>query len=653
MVLAEADLHRAIAEDEIRPAFQPLIELRTGQLSGFEVLARWHHRELGEIAPDDFIPEFERNGLIDQLSRVLLEKAFAVPLFRERNLGLAVNISPNQLLGSKLPERIAEVASKFIFPLYRLTIEITESALVDDLERAGAVARELKSLECRLALDDFGTGYSSLRHLHALPFDELKVDRSFVSSMIEKRESRKIVAAVLGLGHSLGLTTVAEGVETEEQANMLLWLGCELGQGWLYGHPAPAEDLPQVVAAIRPVESTVLPMFSGDGTLTSLAAQPSERLSQLQAVYDGAPVGLCFLDRKMRYVSLNRRLAQLNGVPAIDHIGKTVAEVIPHVFPMVEPFIRRALEGEPVIGVEVQKPSTHRGEGETLLLSYQPARDEGGEVLGVSVAIMDITGRKRTEAALKESEDHYRHMFELNPHVPWVLNEKGEVIEASPNWKSYTGQTDEEALGNGWTKMLHPDDVGPTLKAIEHTLKTGDPIDVEYRVSPPGGEWRWMRSRGAPRFLPSGKVVCIYGVVEEVHAHKQVSEELLHCQIELKTAVDSVPVGIALADTQDLRIYMVNPVAAAIFGGALFAGQTIAEASRLPLTRIDASELRDEDFPLARTLLRGEPVGAQWLLLTRSDGTRIPLQISSKPVFASDGSLIGGLMMVSDLRGAG
>jgi PAS domain S-box-containing protein len=394
-------------------------------------------------------------------------------------------------------------------------------------------------------------------------------------------------------------------------------------------------------------------MFSGDGTLTSLAAQPAERLSQLQAVYDGAPVGLCFLDRKMRYVSLNRRLAQLNGVPAIDHIGKTVAEVIPHVFPMVEPFIRRALEGEPVIGVEVQKPSTHRGEGETLLLSYQPARDEGGEVLGVSVAIMDITGRKRTEAALKESEDHYRHMFELNPHVPWVLNEKGEVIEASPNWKSYTGQTDEEALGNGWTKMLHPDDVEPTLKAIEHTLKTGDPIDVEYRVSPPGGEWRWMRSRGAPRFLPSGKVVCIYGVVEEVHAHKQVSEELLHCQIELKTAVDSVPVGIALADTQDLRIYMVNPVAAAIFGGALFAGQTIAEASRLPLTRIDASELRDEDFPLARTLLRGEPVGAQWLLFMRSDGTRIPLQISSKPVFASDGSLIGGLMMVSDLRGAG
>jgi PAS domain S-box-containing protein len=653
MVLAEADLHRAIAEDEIRPAFQPLIELRTGQLSGFEVLARWHHRELGEIAPDDFIPEFERNGLIDQLSRVLLEKAFAVPLFRERNLGLAINISPNQLLGSRLAERIAAVASKYIFPLDRLTIEITESALVDDLDRARAVACELKDLECKLALDDFGTGYSSLRNLHALPFDELKVDRSFVSSVTEKRESRKIVAAVLGLGHSLGLTTVAEGVETEEQANMLLWLGCELGQGWLYGHPAPAEDLPQVVAAIRPVESTVLPMFSGDGTLTSLAAQPSERLSQLQAVYDGAPVGLCFLDRKMRYVSLNRRLAQLNGVPAIDHIGKTVAEVIPHVFPMVEPFIRRALEGEPVIGVEVQKPSTHRGEGETLLLSYQPARDEGGEVLGVSVAIMDITGRKRTEAALKESEDHYRHMFELNPHVPWVLNEKGEVIEASPNWKSYTGQTDEEALGNGWTKMLHPDDVEPTLKAIEHTLKTGDPIDVEYRVSPPGGEWRWMRSRGAPRFLPSGKVVCIYGVVEEVHAQKQVSEELLHCQIELKTAVDSVPVGIALADTQDLRIYMVNPVAAAIFGGALFAGQTIAEASRLPLTRIDASELRDEDFPLARTLLRGEPVGAQWLLLTRSDGTRIPLQISSKPVFASDGSLIGGLMMVSDLRGAG
>lgn len=651
MVLAEADLHRAIAEDELRPAFQPLIEMRTGQLSGFEVLARWNHRELGEIAPDEFIPEFERSGLIDDLSRILLEKAFAVPLFRERNLGLAINISPHQLLESKLAERLAEVASRFIFPLDRLTIEITESALLDDLDRAEAVARELKSLECRLALDDFGTGYSSLRHLHALPFDELKIDRSFVSSVIEKRESRKIVAAVVGLGNSLGLTTVAEGVETEEQANMLVWLGCDLGQGWLYGRPAPARDLPQVVAAIKPIESAVLPMFSGDGTLTSLAAQPAERLSQLQAVYDGAPVGLCFLDRKMRYVSLNRRLAQLNGVPAIDHIGKSVAEVIPHVFPMVEPFIQRALDGEPVIGVEVHKPGTHRGEGDTLLISYQPARDEGGEVLGVSVAIMDITGRKRTEAALKESEDHYRHMFELNPHVLWVLNDKGEVIEASPNWEAYTGQTDDEALGNGWMKMLHPDDVEPTLMAIEHTLKTGDPIDVEYRVRAPGGEWRWMRSRGAPRFLPSGKVVGVYGVVEEVHAQKQVSEELLNCQIELKTAVDEVPVGIALADAQDLRIYMVNPVAAEIFGGALFAGQSLAEASRLPLKRMDGSELRAEDFPLARTLLRGETVGAQRLRFTRSDGAQIPLDISSKPVFSSDGSAIGALMIVSDLRG--
>jgi PAS domain S-box-containing protein len=533
-----------------------------------------------------------------------------------------------------------------------LTIEITESALVDDLERARAVACELKDLECKLALDDFGTGYSSLRHLHALPFDELKIDRSFVSSVIEKRESRKIVAAVVGLGHSLGLTTVAEGVETEEQANMLVWLGCDLGQGWLYGRPAPAADLPGVVAAVRPVTASVLPQFAGGGSLTSIEAQPAERLSQLQAIYDGAPVGLCFLDRKMRYVSLNRRLAQLNGVPAIDHIGKSVAEVIPHVFPMVEPFILRALDGEPVIGVEVQKPKTHRGEGETLLLSYQPARDEGGEVLGVSVAIMDITGRKRTEAALKESEDHYRHMFELNPHVPWVLNEKGEVIEASPNWKSYTGQADEEALGNGWLKMLHPDDIAPTLRAIERTLKTGDPIDVEYRVRAPGGDWRWMRSRGAPRFLPSGKVICIYGVVEEVHAHKQVNAELLNCQIELKTAVDAVPVGIVLADTQDLRIYMVNPVAAEIFEGALFAGQTLTEVSRLPLKRIDGAALRPEEFPLARTLLRGETVGAQRLKFTRGDGTEIPLDISSKPVFASDGSLIGGLMMVSDLSGA-
>jgi EAL domain-containing protein (putative c-di-GMP-specific phosphodiesterase class I) len=200
MAFNETDVRRAFDEGEFYPVFQPVVQLRTGQLAGFEVLARWNHKKLGPIAPDEFIPSLEKCGLIDKLSRTILTGAFASPALAGNALTLSVNISPIQLLGDKLAERIADIAAQGGFPLNRLVIEITESALLNDLARAQDTARELKALNCRLALDDFGTGYSSLQHLHTLPFDELKVDRSFVGSMTLKRESRKIVASVIGLG---------------------------------------------------------------------------------------------------------------------------------------------------------------------------------------------------------------------------------------------------------------------------------------------------------------------------------------------------------------------------------------------------------------------------------------------------------------------
>jgi PAS domain S-box-containing protein len=510
------DLQRALDRSEFFPVFQPMVELRTGQITGVELLARWRPDPEVTVSPERFVPQIEANGLSHRMTQALLEKAFASAPLVGSELRLAVNLSAHQLQDPGLPELIAGCAERGGFALERMTLEVTESALLEDLTRARAVSEELKRLGCSLALDDFGTGYSSLRHLESLPFDKLKVDRSFVSSMTEVRESRKIVAAVVGLGQSLGLTTVAEGVETATQASMLLWLGCDLGQGWLYGKPAPAEEIPRMLSA--PVQTFLSVPATMDGNpLAGLDSLPAERLAQIQAIYDGAPVGLCFLDRKLRYVSLNRRLAEINGAPLRAHLGKTVAEVIPHVWPIVQPHIRRAMSGEPVLGVEAQKPPREPGgEMQTVLLSYQPVRDEAGEVLGVSVAVMDVTRHRRTEEALRESLDHFRHLLELGPHVPWVLNDLGEVVEASSKWEELTGQPLTDAAGRGWMKMLHPEDISPTNDAIRMCLLTGEPIDVHYRVKGLDGAWLRMRSRGAPRFGPDGKIVGVYGVVEMV-----------------------------------------------------------------------------------------------------------------------------------------
>jgi EAL domain-containing protein (putative c-di-GMP-specific phosphodiesterase class I) len=225
MLISVEDVRRGLENDEFVPFFQPLVTLRTGQLAGFEVLARWHHPSAGILPPDRFIPVAEQNRWIGALTKRLMQKVFEAGKFIPDSLTLAFNVSPLQLHDLGLPKQIHSAAEDLGFPLRPVVIEITESAVVDNVERAQTISNELKALGCKIALDDFGTGYSNLLHLQSLPFDELKVDRSFVGSMIQRRESRKIVAAVVGLGQSLGLTTVAEGIETREQAEMLLWLG--------------------------------------------------------------------------------------------------------------------------------------------------------------------------------------------------------------------------------------------------------------------------------------------------------------------------------------------------------------------------------------------------------------------------------------------
>ncbi len=402
--LDQLSFRRALENGEFFPHFQPLVVLATGELYGFEALARWEHPTLGTISPDIFIPIAESHGLVGELSSQVLLKAFEAIAFHRRGLRLAFNVSPLQLKDLTLPRHIRRMAEDAGFALECATVEITESAIAEDVTAARRISADLKAMGCRIALDDFGTGYSSLYHLKSLPFDELKVDRTFVSSMTTERESRKIVAAVVGLGQSLGLKTVAEGIETQGQADMLVRLGCEMGQGWHYGRPAPAEQLLSLIELRRPRAVSQ----SGDGgvghSIICREGLPSQRLAQLQAVYDGAPVGLAFVDRNLRYININRRLAEMHGLSIEDHYGKTLPEIAPDLYPLLEAHVKQALDGKGTCDLEIREPASHGQSRRTFLVSYQPAFDEAGEVVGVSCAVKDFTTRKAAEDKLRQYE---------------------------------------------------------------------------------------------------------------------------------------------------------------------------------------------------------------------------------------------------------
>lgn len=247
----ESGLRTAIPRGEIVPYFEQQIDLASGKLHGFEVLARWEHPTRGLVSPETFIPVAEETGMIADLSLSIMHQAFTAARDWSPSLNLSVNISPLQLRDAWLAQKIIKVLTETGFPASRLEIEITESALFDNLALAQSIVGSLKNQGARLALDDFGTGYSSLAHLRALPFDRIKIDKSFVVSLNESADSAAIVNAIVSLGESLNLPITAEGVEDAAIEARLKALGCAKAQGWHYGKPLSPAGVRKMLAERR------------------------------------------------------------------------------------------------------------------------------------------------------------------------------------------------------------------------------------------------------------------------------------------------------------------------------------------------------------------------------------------------------------------
>lgn len=249
----EGDLRRALERGELAIAYQPIVSLESGRIAGFEALLRWRHPERGVIMPEEFVPLAEETGLIVPIAKwVLTEACGQTAAWQSRfpmnpPVSVSVNLSSQNLSQPDLVEQVGKALQASGIRGGSLGLEITESTLVENADQAAKVLSSLRALNIRMHIDDFGTGYSSLSYLHRLPLDSLKIDRSFVSGLAAKGEDSEIVKTILTLAQNLGLTVVAEGVETQAQAEHLRSLNCPMGQGFFFNAPVDPEGVEQLL----------------------------------------------------------------------------------------------------------------------------------------------------------------------------------------------------------------------------------------------------------------------------------------------------------------------------------------------------------------------------------------------------------------------
>lgn len=244
MLLGE--LRQAINNNDMQLYYQPKISMKTKSVTGLEALVRWHHPKHGYIYPDEFIPLAERSGLIKPLSMWVLRQApkqWAEWYKDGIDVAIAVNLSVRDLFDVQIPEKLDSILKEYHMPAARLVLEITESAMMEDPDQSKSILMTLSQMGIKLAIDDFGTGYSSLAYLKNLPVDEIKIDKSFVLDMDNDNDDATIVRSTINLGHTLGLSVVAEGVENQTILDMLTSLECDYAQGYYMSRPKSADDI--------------------------------------------------------------------------------------------------------------------------------------------------------------------------------------------------------------------------------------------------------------------------------------------------------------------------------------------------------------------------------------------------------------------------
>lgn len=489
----ERRLRRAVADGRLQLLYQPVVDLSSGRMGGVEALARWHDAELGDVPPDEFIPVAEETGLVVELGRWVLDHACERAVRWSDGADgpplMSVNVSPVQLREPSFVSDVQGALASSGLPADRLCLEITETAMVADVEDAAATLRRLRDLGVQLALDDFGTGHSSLTLLRRLPLHTVKIDRSLIRGVAAEAQEAVLVQLVVDAAHSLGLRVCAEGIETVDQAQQLVAMGCDTGQGWLFGRPAaaPEPDRPWTVAGPVPpwLDTGVTPpvALSGNDDLVVTAGR----------------------DRRVTYVSASAR--RILGLMPSELVGRPLHELL------------GLGHGEGPVTLCLP----HKEGGRRWLRGVvQPLHDESGTVREVLCVLSDVTTAVLREKALADSEELFRSAFSGAP-IGIALNDfEGRLLRVNPALAELLGRSPSELLEMTIADITHPDDVladednraeARTGRVTRHRVlkrylhADGRPIPVEVHaatVESADGEPYCEVAHVLPRTVPEG-----------------------------------------------------------------------------------------------------------------------------------------------------
>ncbi|MFC4625156.1 EAL domain-containing protein [Daeguia caeni] len=541
-------LESAIKSGEIRPYFQPIVRLSDRRIVGFEILSRWHRRDGSILQPLEFIPLAEERGLIGNLTESVLRQSLSAIEHLPKDLFLSLNISPSQLKNTSILRIIKDAAADYGFFLPRLKIEITETALIEDTDLAKATILELMQLGCHIAMDDFGTGYSSLSWLQHLPIDTIKIDASFVGSMLTERESRKIVMAIISLGQSLDIGVVAEGVETEEQAEVLQRAGCQMAQGYYFGKPGPIlnVDLP---ACEEPVLQAGIPNHG----LTV-----EQRAYQIAAIYTDNNTCMGFVDPDFQIIDISRKFAKALGSTVSALRGTDLASHFNLKQWQVQEIVSTLREKGHYPPFEVRLPNS------VQLVSVSPVLDEIGGLLGFSVFGIDVTEKKRQQEILQESEEHYRLIALLSPRAFWQADANGKVIRVDRKFNLTMQTSPDEVNEDHWLEFIFPEDRAKIQAEWQKSVETGEIFEAEFRYCRPDQDVRWLRVYAAPQKDGNDRVLRWFGQCEDITTRKLAEIGLSEREAEFRFLVENSPHLFWIADQRG-RFTGINPRLAALF----------------------------------------------------------------------------------------